>query len=129
VLSALAALGQESRLGVFRALVQAGPAGLAAGEIAEQLALPAPTLSFHLAQLKGARLASCRREGRSLIYAADYATMNAVVAFLLENCCAGDKSCAAPPCAPVARKARAKAARSRSQGGRREASARARRRR
>ena len=129
VLSALAALAQESRLGVFRALVQAGPAGLPAGRIAERLALPAPTLSFHLAQLKAAKLASCRREGRSLIYAADYATMNAVVAFLLENCCAGDSSCAAPRCAPVARKVRATAASPRSQGGRHETSARARRRR
>jgi ArsR family transcriptional regulator, arsenate/arsenite/antimonite-responsive transcriptional repressor len=131
VLAALAALAQESRLGVFRALVQAGAAGLPAGQIGERLGLPGPTLSFHLAQLKAAHLVDCRRDGRSLIYAADYATMNAVVGYLLENCCAGDRSCEASPCAPtpLARKEHAKPSQSRSQGGRHEASARTRRRR
>ena len=85
----LGALAQESRLAVFRLLVEGGPAGLAAGAIGERLGLPGPTLSFHLAQLKQAGLTACRREGRSLIYAADFAAMNALIAFLTENCCGG----------------------------------------
>jgi ArsR family transcriptional regulator len=91
----LGALAQENRLGIFRLLVEAGPAGLSAGAVVERLGLPGPTLSFHLAQLKQAGLVACRREGRSLIYAADYAAMNALLAFLTENCCAGS-GCAAP---------------------------------
>ena len=91
----LGALAQESRLAVFRLLVEAGPAGLPAGAIGERLRLPGPTLSFHLAQLKQARLVACRREGRSLIYAADFAAMNGLIAYLTENCCAGS-GCAAP---------------------------------
>ena len=91
----LAALAQESRLAVFRLLVEAGPPGLPAGAIGERLGLPGPTLSFHLAQLKQARLIACRREGRSLIYAADFAAMNGLIAFLTENCCAGS-GCAPP---------------------------------
>ena len=91
----LGALAQESRLAVFRLLVEAGRAGLPAGAIGDRLGLPGPTLSFHLAQLKQAGLIACRREGRSLIYAADYAAMNALLAFLTENCCAGS-GCAAP---------------------------------
>jgi DNA-binding transcriptional ArsR family regulator len=95
-LAALGALAQESRLAVFRELVEAGPEGLAAGEIGERLGLPGPTLSFHLAQLKVAGLVAARRDGRSLIYAADYETMNALVGFLQQNCCGG-ASCAAAP--------------------------------
>jgi DNA-binding transcriptional ArsR family regulator len=91
----LGALAQESRLAVFRLLVEAGPAGVPAGAIGERLGLPGPTLSFHLAQLKQAGLVACRREGRSLIYAADFRAMNALLAFLTENCCAG-AGCAAP---------------------------------
>jgi DNA-binding transcriptional ArsR family regulator len=91
----LGALAQESRLAVFRLLVEAGHAGVPAGAIGERLGLPGPTLSFHLAQLRQAGLIACRREGRSLIYAADYAAMNALLAFLTENCCAGS-GCAAP---------------------------------
>ncbi len=87
--SRLSALAQDSRLAVFRALVAAAPGGLPAGEIATQLALPAPTLSFHLAQLKMAGLVTCRREGRSLIYAADMAGMNALIGFLTDACCGG----------------------------------------
>ncbi|HME70375.1 MAG TPA: metalloregulator ArsR/SmtB family transcription factor [Myxococcota bacterium] len=93
-LVALGALAQESRLRVFRALVQAGPDGRAVGEIADRIGRPGPTLSFHLAQLKGARLVRCRRKGRSLIYSADYEAMSGLVAYLLENCCAGDARCA-----------------------------------
>jgi DNA-binding transcriptional ArsR family regulator len=91
----LGALAQENRIAIFRLLVEAGPAGRPAGAIGERLGLPGPTLSFHLAQLKQAGLVVCRREGRSLIYAADYAAMNALLAFLTENCCAGS-GCAAP---------------------------------
>jgi DNA-binding transcriptional ArsR family regulator len=98
---ALGALAQESRLGVFRLLVQAGPAGLAAGDIADRLRIPPPTLSFHLAQLRQAGLIAMRRDGRSLIYSADYARMNALMAFLTENCCAGTSACATPACDPA----------------------------
>ncbi|MFN2258224.1 MAG: ArsR/SmtB family transcription factor [Parasphingopyxis sp.] len=89
IIAALSALAQEHRLGVFRALVQVGPEGLAAGAIADKLGLPNSSLSFHLAQLRHAGLVSQRREGRSLIYAADYGAMNALVGYLMENCCGG----------------------------------------
>ena len=88
-IAALAALAQENRLDVFRLLVQAGADGLPAGRIAERLGLAAPTLSFHLAQLKHAGLILMRRNGRSLIYAANYKGMNALMAYLTENCCGG----------------------------------------
>ena len=93
-IQALSALAQESRLSVFRLLVGAGPAGLAAGSIGEALDLPPATLSFHLAGLTRAGLAQSRQEGRFVIYSADFAAMNALVGFLTENCCAG------APCAP-----------------------------
>jgi DNA-binding transcriptional ArsR family regulator len=99
--AALAALAQESRLAVFRLLVQRGPRGLAAGQIAERLGIPAPTLSFHLAQLGHAGLVGSRREGRSIIYAADYAGMQGLMAYLSENCCRED----AGACAPAPRRA------------------------
>jgi ArsR family transcriptional regulator, arsenate/arsenite/antimonite-responsive transcriptional repressor len=103
VINALFALAQESRLAVFRLLVRTGAKGMAAGQIGELLNLPAPTLSFHLAQLSQAGLVKVRREGRSLIYAADYATMNALMGFLTDNCCAGDAAACAPSsCAPQA---------------------------
>ena len=91
----LGALAQENRIAIFRLLVEAGRAGLPAGAIGERLRLPGPTLSFHLAQLKQAGLVACRREGRSLIYAADFPAMNELLAFLTENCCATG-GCAAP---------------------------------
>jgi DNA-binding transcriptional ArsR family regulator len=94
--AALGALAQESRLAVFRLLVQRGPRGLAAGQIAERLGLPGPTLSFHLAQLSHANLVTARREGRSIIYAADYAGMQALMAYLGENCCREDAGVCAP---------------------------------
>jgi ArsR family transcriptional regulator, arsenate/arsenite/antimonite-responsive transcriptional repressor len=87
VTPALAALAQENRLQVFRFLVETGTEGVAAGQIAERLAIPSPTLSFHLAQLRHAGLIVVRREGRSLIYAANYERMNALVGFLTKNCC------------------------------------------
>jgi DNA-binding transcriptional ArsR family regulator len=86
-LAALAALAQESRLDIFRLLVQAGGDGLPAGQIGERLGLPSATLSFHLSQLKQAGLVTCRRDGRSLIYAAAYSAMNDLLAYLTENCC------------------------------------------
>ena len=101
-ITALAALAQDNRLDVYRLLVQAGSEGLAAGEIAERLKIPAPTLSFHLGQLKQAGLVSMQRESRSLIYSVDYAGMNQLMAFLTENCCAGDPAaCGLPVCDPV----------------------------
>ena len=100
--AALSALAQENRLDVFRLLVQAGPQGLPAGQIAERLKLASPTLSFHLAQLKHAGLVRSKREGRSLIYAADYDGMNQLMEFLTENCCAGSSvTCRVPLCEPA----------------------------
>lgn len=88
----LSALAQESRLAIFRLLVQAGPAGLAAGAIGERLDLPPATLSFHLAGLTRAGLAQSRQEGRFVIYSANYESMNTLLGFLTQNCCGG-KSC------------------------------------
>lgn len=90
VLKALGALAQEHRLEAFRLLVQAGPAGLAAGALAERLGAPASSMSFHLAQLANAGLVSQARHGRSIIYAANYPAMNGLLAYLTENCCAGE---------------------------------------
>ena len=99
--AALSALAQENRLEVFRLLVQAGAPGLPAGQIAEKLGIAAPTLSFHLAQLKHAGLVQVRRDGRSLIYTVNYDAMNGLMAFLTDNCCSGDTSaCRVPVCEP-----------------------------
>ena len=89
-LTALAALAQESRLDIFRLLVQAGSEGRPVGHIGEHLSLPSATLSFHLSQLKQAGLVSFRREGRSLIYTANFAAMNGLMGYLTENCCGGN---------------------------------------
>ena len=86
---ALSALAQEHRLALFRLLVQAGSEGVAAGALAEALSVPSSSLSFHLAHLNRAGLIEQRREGRSLIYTANYGAMNALVGYLMENCCAG----------------------------------------
>ena len=99
VLKALTALSQAHRLRVFRALVVAGQAGLTPGQIADAQQIPAATLSFHLKELVQAGLLTQERQGRSLIYRADFAQMNALLAFLTENCCQGD-ACAATPSAP-----------------------------
>jgi ArsR family transcriptional regulator len=96
VIAALAALAQDTRLDVFRLLVQAGPEGMAAGQIGDRLGLPSATLSFHLNQLRHAGLVTFRRESRSLIYAASYGAMNGLLAYLTENCCQGDTSACAP---------------------------------
>ena len=95
--AALAALAQEHRLAVFRLLVQAGPQGMPAGQVAEALELAPNTLTFHFDRLRVAGLVTVRREGRSMIYAAQFETMNALLGFLTENCCQG----AAEKCAPA----------------------------
>lgn len=89
-ITALAALAQESRLAVFRLLVQAGPEGLAASRIAEKLDIPASSLSFHLKELMHADMVDQKKEGRSLIYSANFKTMNSLLGFLTENCCGGN---------------------------------------
>ena len=96
VIAALGALAQESRLDIFRMLVQKGPDGVAAGKIARKLDLPAPTLSFHLVQLRHAGLVSARRHSRSISYAANYATMNSLLKYLTDNCCQGQAELCAP---------------------------------
>jgi DNA-binding transcriptional ArsR family regulator len=88
-LAKLAALAQETRLAIFRRLVRAGPGGESAGLIAAALGTPAPTLSFHLKELERAGLITQRRESRSLIYAAHYDGMRALLGFLMDDCCAG----------------------------------------
>jgi len=103
--AALSALAHAHRLGVFRLLVQAGPAGRAAGEIAESLELPASSLSFHLAHLMRAGLIEQRRESRSLIYSADFEAMNGLLGFLTENCCGGASCTPAAASSPKKRKA------------------------
>ena len=94
--AALAALAQEHRLEVYRRLVQAGPEGMAAGEIAGALAIAPNTLSFHLDRLRHAGLVSVARKGRSLIYAARYETMNNLLGYLTQNCCGGRPELCSP---------------------------------
>jgi ArsR family transcriptional regulator len=94
VLAALSALAQESRLAVFRLLVQAGPEGLAASKIGERLDIAPSSLSFHLKELSHAGLIVSRQDGRFIIYSADIAAMHGVIGFLTENCCGG------VPCGP-----------------------------
>ncbi len=93
---ALGALAQEHRLAAFRLLVQAGPDGLAAGDLAGAVGVPPSSMSFHLAQLSHAGLVAQRRIGRSIIYSADFPAMTALLGYLTENCCGGQ------PCAPAA---------------------------
>ncbi len=113
--AALAALAQDNRLDIFRLLVKAGPQGMAAGQVAEQLGLAPNTLTFHFDRLRFAGLVTVRRDGRSMIYAARFEAMNGLVSFLTENCCQGAQGCApATVCNP--------------KGGRHEAVSRARRR-
>ncbi len=91
----LAALAQESRLAVFKILVQAGPGGVAAGKLSESLGISASALSFHLKELTHAGLVNSRHEGRFVFYSAQIGVMNELLAYLTENCCGGN------PCSPV----------------------------
>jgi DNA-binding transcriptional ArsR family regulator len=95
--AALAALAQDNRLDIFRLLVQAGPDGMAAGQVAEKLGLAPNTLTFHFDRLRFSGLVNVRRDGRSMIYAARFEVMNDLIAFLTENCCQG----AIEKCAPA----------------------------
>jgi ArsR family transcriptional regulator len=100
--SALAALAQDNRLDVFRLLVQAGPEGLPAGEVASALKIAPNTLTFHFDRLRMAGLVTVRRDGRSMIYAAQFETMNALLGYLTENCCQGAPgTCAPETCTPA----------------------------
>lgn len=87
---ALAALAQDTRLGLYRMLVQRGPDGLAASDIADKLRVPVSTLSFHLKELSHAGLIAARQEGRFIYYSANFGAMNALVGYLTENCCSGE---------------------------------------
>jgi ArsR family transcriptional regulator, arsenate/arsenite/antimonite-responsive transcriptional repressor len=94
--TALAALAQDNRLDVFRLLVEAGPEGMPAGAVATALDLAPNALTFHFDRLRAAGLVTVRRDGRSMIYAARYETMNSLLGYLTDNCCGG------APCAPAA---------------------------
>ena len=107
VVQAFGALAQETRLGIYRLLVTAGPEGLAAGAIAEKLELPPATLSFHLKELSLAGLVRSRQDGRFVIYAANFDTMIALVSFLTDNCCGGGACIPACPSAPTAKRRKA----------------------
>jgi ArsR family transcriptional regulator len=103
VIGALGALAQETRLDIFRLLVQKGPDGLPAGEIGDHLGQPSPTLSFHLYQLRFAGLVTSRRKSRLIIYSANYKAMNDLLAYLTANCCSGRPDlCASETCVTVA---------------------------
>lgn len=94
-IKALAALSQETRLTIFRKLVQAGESGLSAGQLAKELSIPNATLSFHLKEMTNAELIIARQESRFIYYSANFETMNGLIGYLTENCCAGI------PCSPV----------------------------
>src|SRR5215468_4894662 len=113
--AALAALAQDNRLDVFRLLVQAGPDGLSAGQIATTLGLAPNTLTFHFDRLRHAGLVTVRRAGRSMIYAARFDCMRALLAYLSENCCQGVDDCAPGECAPESAKVRKREPQSSSQ--------------
>jgi DNA-binding transcriptional ArsR family regulator len=99
-LAALGALSHESRLAAFRALVQAGPDGLSVGDLRERLALPPATLTAQLNVLRAAGLVTDEREGRVIRVRADYPRMDALLAYLTENCCAGAADCGPASCCP-----------------------------
>jgi ArsR family transcriptional regulator, arsenate/arsenite/antimonite-responsive transcriptional repressor len=100
--TALAALAQDNRLDVFRLLVEAGPEGMPAGAVASALDLAPNTLTFHFDRLRAAGLVTVRRDGRSMIYAARFETMNALLSYLTENCCGGARCAPAVECKPAA---------------------------
>ena len=99
VISALAALAQDSRLAIYRLLVKRGPEGYAAGEISERLKIAGPSLSFHLKELARAGLVTARKDGRFIYYSAHFERMNGLVSYLTENCCSQGAVCA-PVCTP-----------------------------
>lgn len=107
--AALAALAQDNRLDVFRLLVKAGPEGMPAGKVAAALKLSPNTLTFHFDRLRMAGLVNVRRDGRSMIYCAQFETINALVGYLSENCCQGAASCAPAADYKSARRKRVKA--------------------
>src|SRR5271163_3505172 len=105
VIAALAALAQETRLDIFRLLVETGSEGVSAGRIGEQFGIPSATLSFHLNQMRHAGLVTSRRESRSIIYMADYEAMNELMAYLTDNCCSGHPElCKVVACDPKTKK-------------------------
>ena len=108
VVAALAALAQDNRLDVFRLLVQAGPGGMSAGAVSSALTLAPNTLTFHFDRLRAAGLVTVRRDGRSMIYAAQFGTMNSLLGYLTDNCCGGAPCVAAVECKPAAASRRRK---------------------
>ena len=104
--AALAALAQDNRLEIFRLLVQAGPDGLAAGRVAEALELAPNTLTFHFDRLRVAGLVTVRRDGRSMIYAAQFETMNSLLGYLTDNCCGGVPCTPGVECKPARKRTR-----------------------
>lgn len=100
-IKALGALAQENRLGIFRLLVEQGPDGLTPGALADKLAIPAPTLSFHLKELANAGLISSRQEGRFIVYTAEFVAMRELVEFLYHNCCGVGVEGCGPECVPA----------------------------
>lgn len=101
IIRALGAVAHEHRLAIYRLLVEQGPNGLPAGDIAVRLKMPPSSLTFHLQQMLHAGLLTQRRLGRQLIYATDFAAMNRLISYLTENCCGGDAACE-PACDPAA---------------------------
>jgi DNA-binding transcriptional ArsR family regulator len=106
VVAALAALAQDNRLDVFRLLVEAGPEGMPAGAVATALDLAPNTLTFHFDRLRAAGLVTVRRDGRSMIYAAQFETMNSLLGYLTDNCCGGVSCTPAVECKPVRKRAK-----------------------
>lgn len=120
--ASLAALAQESRLGIYRLLVEAGPTGLAVGEIGASLKVAPATLSFHLKELFHAGLVATRQEGRFIYYSANYQRMNQLLAYLTENCCADDGVGCAPGSKTCATRAQTAAGRGTNRRARRDTS-------
>jgi ArsR family transcriptional regulator len=106
VVAALAALAQDNRLDVFRLLVEAGPEGMPAGAVATALDLAPNTLTFHFDRLRTAGLVTVRRDGRSMIYAAQFETMNSLLGYLTDNCCGGVSYAPAVACKPARKRAK-----------------------
>jgi ArsR family transcriptional regulator, arsenate/arsenite/antimonite-responsive transcriptional repressor len=106
VVAALAALAQDNRLDVFRLLVEAGPEGMPAGAVATALDLAPNTLTFHFDRLRAAGLVTVRRDGRSMIYAAQFETMNSLLGYLTDNCCGGVSCAPAVECKPARKRAK-----------------------